>query len=200
MPPKGWRKTAEGYKPTNSVGAPVTDHQVYGLKDLLLPRATIAQLAKANLPEGTQLPKDGVTALQRAATVFVSYICAEANRSAHTSRHKTVSGPDISQALQQTGFASFVQPSTELAEKLSQRAKDARVQRQQKRDQQGQDDESEYDIEEDPDPDVVASSSVQPTKKRSTGASATNSKNPAEQSNGDASDENHTQDEPMLEH
>lgn len=199
MPPKGWRKTAEGYKPTNSAGAPVTDRKVYGLKDLLLPRATIAQLAKVNLPEGAQLPKDGVTALQRAATVFVSYICTEANRSAQSSRHKTVSAPDIDEALQHTGFTSFVQPSSQLADKMAKKAQENKQERQQKRTALREDGDSEYEIEEDPDPEITAAKEVQPAKKRTVGASNRTSRDSPESHTDAVETDQQDQGEPMSE-
>lgn len=78
MPPKGWKKYPDGFKPVNSAGTPLKEKTTtYSLEDLLLPRTSISRLAKDSLPEGTQLPKDGLTALVRSSTVFINYVSAE---------------------------------------------------------------------------------------------------------------------------
>lgn len=119
MPPKGWRKTPEGFKPTNSSGAPLENRKRYGLDDLLLPRTLVQRIARDALPESTQLPKDGVTALQRSATVFVSYVSAEANKISRQAGRKTVTPSDITKALEQLQFGAFVPLTTELVEALA---------------------------------------------------------------------------------
>lgn len=116
MPPKGWRKTAVGFQPTNSAGDNIKDRVVHGIDDLLLPRTVVAGIAKQALPEGMPLPKDGVTALMRSATMFTSYITAEANSIARNESRKTINQNDIHKALEKCDFASFVNPTVELAD------------------------------------------------------------------------------------
>ncbi|KAF4255794.1 hypothetical protein CNMCM8714_004127 [Aspergillus fumigatus] len=47
--------------------------------DYLLPRSLTLRLAKAVLPPNTAIQKDAVLAIQKAATVFVSYLASHAN-------------------------------------------------------------------------------------------------------------------------
>lgn len=118
MPPKGWKKYPDGFKPVNSSGAPLEERPVYGIQDLLLPRQSILKLAKEVLPEKTPLPKDGVTALLRSSTVFISYIAAEANRIADRSGRKIVGPADITAALEQLHMGAFVGQVQELVETM----------------------------------------------------------------------------------
>ena len=122
MPPKGWRKYADGFKPANSSGVPSEERPVYGLEDLLLPRASISKLAKGVLPDKTALPKDGVTALQRSATVFISYLASEANRAAHKAGRVTVLPSDVLAALEGAHLGSFVGQVQALAETMQEQA------------------------------------------------------------------------------
>ena len=46
------------------------------VQDLGLPRTVIQRLAKGVLPPNTQIQKDGVLAISKSATVFVSYLSA----------------------------------------------------------------------------------------------------------------------------
>jgi hypothetical protein len=47
------------------------------LQDLTLPKSMIARLAKGVLPANTQIQKDALLAMQKSATVFVSYIASK---------------------------------------------------------------------------------------------------------------------------
>jgi histone H3/H4 len=73
-----------------------------------LPRSTISRLAKEALPEGSQIPKDGLLALLRSSTVFISYLSAEANGIAHDACRKIVQPQDVFRALEAIGLGSFV--------------------------------------------------------------------------------------------
>lgn len=46
-------------------------------KDYLLPRSLTARLAKSVLPPNTTIQKDALLAMQKAATVFVSYLSSQ---------------------------------------------------------------------------------------------------------------------------
>lgn len=117
MPPKGWKKTAAGFQPANSSFVPLKNRKEYGIDDLLLPRSLVLKIAKEALPPGAPVPKDGVTALMRAATMFVSYITATANDIAAFERRKTVSHTDILQALEKNHFGAFTNAVVELSAK-----------------------------------------------------------------------------------
>lgn len=43
-------------------------------QDLSLPRTMVQRLAKGVLPPNTQIQKDAITAMSKAATVFVNYL------------------------------------------------------------------------------------------------------------------------------
>lgn len=47
------------------------------LQDYLLPRSLTIRLAKAVLPPNTTIQKDAVLAIQKAATVFISYLSSQ---------------------------------------------------------------------------------------------------------------------------
>lgn len=47
------------------------------LQDYLLPRSLTLRLAKGVLPPNTTIQKDAVLAIQKAATVFVSYLSSQ---------------------------------------------------------------------------------------------------------------------------
>jgi DNA polymerase epsilon subunit 3 len=109
MPPKGWKKYPDGFKPVNSAGTPLKDREKYTLEDLLLPRSTVIRLAKEVLPEGSQqLPKEAVLALLRSSTVFINYLGSEANTVAHDTFRKTLTAADVFRALEMIDFGAFV--------------------------------------------------------------------------------------------
>jgi len=72
MPPKGWRKSADGSYPV-----PSKERDMISIDDILFPKATVNRLGRAILPEGNIISKDSSTALQRSATVFVSYLLVQ---------------------------------------------------------------------------------------------------------------------------
>lgn len=47
------------------------------MQDYLLPRSLTLRLAKSVLPPNTSIQKDAVLAIQKAATVFVSYLSSQ---------------------------------------------------------------------------------------------------------------------------
>ncbi|CAN6635492.1 DNA polymerase epsilon subunit D [Trichomonascus vanleenenianus] len=108
MPPKGWRKYPDGFKLVNSAGTPVKEKEEYTLDDLLLPKATIYRLATGSLPEGTQVPADGLLALRRSTAVFINYLSAEANKVAQATARKTIQPADVYKALENVDLAQLV--------------------------------------------------------------------------------------------
>lgn len=128
MPPKGWKKHPDGYKPMNAAGAAPKAETTYTIDDLLMPRSLIVKLAKTALTNDAPLPKDGVTALMRATTVFISYIAATASRISQDAGRKILSLSDVLSALEEQRFGdmvALVQESTEAmqAEQKKQRSK-----------------------------------------------------------------------------
>lgn len=74
------------------------------VEDYLLPRSLTIRLAKAVLPPNTTIQKDAVLAIQKAATVFVSYLSSHANES---TLKRTVAPTDVFAALSELEFDSF---------------------------------------------------------------------------------------------
>ncbi|PKX94316.1 putative CBF/NF-Y family transcription factor [Aspergillus novofumigatus IBT 16806] len=79
------------------------------IEDYLLPRSLTLRLAKAVLPPNTAIQKDAVLAIQKAATVFVSYLASHANEA---TLKRTVTPADVFAALSEMEFEAF-QPRLE---------------------------------------------------------------------------------------
>lgn len=77
-PPKSHSQSEQ---PQNTVQA--TEQQLkaraegVSIEDYLLPRSITVRLAKSVLPPNTSVQKDAVLAIQKAATVFVSYLSSQ---------------------------------------------------------------------------------------------------------------------------
>ncbi|KAE8309816.1 hypothetical protein BDV41DRAFT_546516 [Aspergillus transmontanensis] len=70
--------------PTQSQPIQATEQQLkaraeggVSIEDYLLPRSLTLRLAKSVLPPNTSIQKDAVLAIQKAATVFVSYLSSQ---------------------------------------------------------------------------------------------------------------------------
>ncbi|KAE8150074.1 histone-fold-containing protein [Aspergillus avenaceus] len=74
------------------------------IEDYLLPRSLTLRLAKSVLPPNTSIQKDAVLAIQKAATVFVSYLSSHANEA---TLKRTVAPSDVFAALTELEFDSF---------------------------------------------------------------------------------------------
>ncbi|KAJ5432748.1 uncharacterized protein N7458_011904 [Penicillium daleae] len=72
--------------------------------DYLLPRSLTIRLAKSVLPPNTTIQKDAVLAIQKAATVFVSYLSSHAN---DATLKRTVAPADVFNALSELELDSF---------------------------------------------------------------------------------------------
>ncbi|RLV93666.1 DNA polymerase epsilon subunit D [Spathaspora sp. JA1] len=106
MPPKGWRKNAEGQYPQ-----PNKDNaELVSIDEILFPRSTIQKLAKSIIAEDNMiLAKDSVLALQRSATVFVSHLMFHARKTAKAQGRKTVSSLDMLNVIEHNiEFAGFI--------------------------------------------------------------------------------------------
>lgn len=74
------------------------------IEDYLLPRSLTLRLAKSVLPPNTSIQKDAVLAIQKAATVFVSYLSSHANEA---TLKRIVAPSDVLTALSEIEFDSF---------------------------------------------------------------------------------------------
>ncbi|CDM30393.1 transcriptional regulator family: Histone-like TF [Penicillium roqueforti] len=74
------------------------------VEDYLLPRSLTIRLAKSVLPPNTTIQKDAVLAMQKAATVFVSYLSSHAN---DATLKRTIAPSDVFNALSELELDSF---------------------------------------------------------------------------------------------
>lgn len=122
MPPKGWRKDAQGNYPTTSY---MKEQENITIDDLLFPRSVIVALARdvqqktweaaaaaaaangsgAVPPEQKLLiNKDAAMALQRSATIFVNHLLMFAREFSRENDKRTCTAEHVLQALEYIGF------------------------------------------------------------------------------------------------
>ena len=107
MPPKGWRKDAQGNYPTTSY---VKEQENITIDDLLFPRSVVVSLAKEVLQGGNEnerklvLTKDAQLALQRSATVFVNHLLLFARELAKDLDKKSCGVDEVLLALDHIGY------------------------------------------------------------------------------------------------
>ncbi|CAI4331487.1 AIC_G0009830.mRNA.1.CDS.1 [Saccharomyces cerevisiae] len=110
MPPKGWRKDAQGNYPTTSY---IKEQENITIQDLLFPKSTIVNLAR-EVPQqsGKKLliNKDASLALQRGATVFVNHLLLFAREIAKSQDKKSCSVDDVLSALDHIGHSALKGP------------------------------------------------------------------------------------------
>lgn len=107
MPPKGWRKDAQGNYPTTSY---IKEQESVTIHDLLFPRSVITHMAKevnADAERKILLNKDTALALQRSSTVFVSHLFMYAREIAKENDRKSCNVNDVYDALDKIGFGGF---------------------------------------------------------------------------------------------
>lgn len=105
MPPKGWRKDAQGNYPVQSF---IKEQEKLTIDDLLFPKNSILNLAKevqmqTDPNRRLVITKDASLALQRSATVFVSHLLVFAREIAKEQNRKSCNVDDILMALDQIG-------------------------------------------------------------------------------------------------
>lgn len=106
MPPKGWRKNADGQYPE-----PPKEDTPVSIDDLLFPRSTIQKLAKLMINDNESnmlMAKDALLALQRSATVFVSNVMFHARQISKEQDRKGINSQDIMGALERAEFTGFI--------------------------------------------------------------------------------------------
>ncbi|CRG85075.1 hypothetical protein PISL3812_02215 [Talaromyces islandicus] len=111
MPP---RKSTSSMPPTDGeeggAGVQSTEQQLkaqadgVNVDDLLLPRSVTQRLAKSVLPPNTTIQKDALLAIQKAATVFVSYLSSHAN---DATLKRTIAPSDVLSVLSELEFDSL---------------------------------------------------------------------------------------------
>jgi len=86
------------------------------LEDLNLPVTAITRIAKEVLPANVIVSKEAKTALARAASVFILYVSNQATTIATSRNKKTISAPDVLEALAQVDFDCLIEPLQQLLE------------------------------------------------------------------------------------
>lgn len=112
MPPKGWRKNADGTYPLSTRA-----REIKLVDEILFPKATVVRLAKEAFPEGTAISKDSAQVLQRCATVYVNYIAEYARGIARLRDRTLLTADDVLEAFSKVGLDEFTEVmKKELAE------------------------------------------------------------------------------------
>lgn len=132
MPPKGWRKNADGTYPVIT-----KDQELTSIDEILFPKSLVQKVAKTMLESDNLIAKDCVTALQRSATVFVSHLMFHANLVSKSQDRKTVNAQDIIAALGKAGYGSF---ETEVKRKVALYEREIKEKKQRKAEKEGQGD------------------------------------------------------------
>jgi len=79
-------------------------------EDLNLPTSIVTKLIKDCLPSSCKVSKEANAAIAKAASVFVLYATSSANAVAQKSSRKTITGPDVVNAMSDMDFEKFVRP------------------------------------------------------------------------------------------
>jgi len=123
------------------------------LEDLNLPNAVVTRIIKEALPDGVTVGKDARTAVAKAASIFILYLTSSANIVAKKGNRKTISGPDVMQAMIDIDFDQFIDPLQESLEnfkKIQKEKKDATSKKKQQKkdddDVNGEDEEAGREI------------------------------------------------------
>lgn len=90
------------------------------VEDLNLPNAVVSRLIKDSLPDGVNVSKEARLALAKAASIFVLFLTSASNNVATKNNRKTISAPDVLQALQDTDFEGFIEPLRESLDSMCQ--------------------------------------------------------------------------------
>lgn len=94
------------------------------LEDLNLPNAVVTRIIKEALPDGVTIGKDARTAIAKASSIFILYLTSSANIIAKKGNRKTISGPDVIQAMSDIDFDQFVDPLQESLENFKRTQKE----------------------------------------------------------------------------
>lgn len=111
MPVKGTKKPQGDVNPNQS-----KEHDTISIDDILFPRSSIQKLAKNIIQNGGDeqgssnmiMARESLTALQRSATVFVSYLMFNARLVSREQGKKTVGSQDIINSIERIDFSGLV--------------------------------------------------------------------------------------------
>ncbi|KAI8813898.1 histone-fold-containing protein [Cladochytrium replicatum] len=91
----------------------MADKKMPNLEELDMPRAVISRIIKGALPDNAQVQKEAKAAMSRAATVFMSYIGTIANEIAKERGRKSITPPDVFEAIEQAELANGLLPQVQ---------------------------------------------------------------------------------------
>ncbi|WFD26644.1 DNA-directed DNA polymerase [Malassezia nana] len=111
-PKEGLTLSARSMTATNAAGGTFG----LGLDQFELPKASIAKLARSEIPESMQLRKETLTALVKSASVFVSYLTAASHDVALARGNKTIAAAHVIDAMRELDFPTHMR--RELREQL----------------------------------------------------------------------------------
>ncbi|KAL5285966.1 Chrac-14 family protein [Megaselia abdita] len=83
------------------------------IEDLNIPIANVARIIKDSLPSNASVSKEARQAIARAASVFIIFLTSTSTAIARNGNHKTISGQNILDALEQMEFEGFLDPLKE---------------------------------------------------------------------------------------
>lgn len=119
------------------------------LEDLNLPNAVVTRIVKEALPDNITVAKEARAAVAKAASIFILYLTSSANMIAKKNNRKTVSAPDVIQAMDEIEFEQFNEPLKEALENYKKSQKEKKDATSKKKQQQKTDDKDEDDVLED---------------------------------------------------
>ena len=94
------------------------------LEDLNLPNAVVTRIIKEALPDGIAVGKDARLAVAKASSIFILYLTSTANSIAKKHNRKTISAPDVIQAIEDIEFDQFIPPLQEALENFKRTQKE----------------------------------------------------------------------------
>lgn len=119
------------------------------LEDLNLPNAVVTRIIKEALPDGVTVGKEARVAVAKAASIFILYLTTAANTIAKKGNRKTISGPDVLQAMEDIEFDRFIDPLKDALENFKKSQREKKDANSKKKQQQRKDDEDGNEMVED---------------------------------------------------
>ncbi|XP_063987322.1 DNA polymerase epsilon subunit 3 [Diachasmimorpha longicaudata] len=119
------------------------------LEDLNLPNAVVTRIIKEALPDGVTVGKEARVAVAKAASIFILYLTTAANTIAKKGNRKTISGPDVLQAMEDIEFDRFIEPLKEALENFKKSQREKKDANSKKKQQRKEDDDGNDMVEDD---------------------------------------------------
>ncbi|CAO1617779.1 unnamed protein product [Parajaminaea phylloscopi] len=79
-----------------------------GIEAYELPKAVLARVAKAELPENVQIRREALLAISKSATIFISYLAAVSDELAKQANRKSITPTDVVEGLSLMEFPESV--------------------------------------------------------------------------------------------